>query len=84
MGEKDRIGLLPEVGDAAEPDEKALVKLLAYATRFLKHKHGDDPGLDIVKQGRSYRPETPSRLSVLTAVPSCRLTTPDTTLPSDD
>ena len=83
-GERSRIGTLPKVGDAAEPDEKALLKLLAHATRFLKHKQGDDPGLHIVKQGRSFRPETPSRLPVITAVPGCKLTTQDTKLPSDD
>ena len=34
-GEKSRIGTLPTVGDAPEPDEKALLELLTHATRFL-------------------------------------------------
>lgn len=83
-GEKSQIGTLPKPGDAPEPDEKALLNLLANATRFLKYKQGDEPGLHIIKQGRSFRPETPSRLPVITAVPGCKLNTQDTTLPSDD
>ena len=83
-GEKSHIGTLPKVGDAPEPDEKVLLKLLAYATRCLKHKHGDEHGLHVVKQGRSFRPETPSRLPIITAVPGCKLTTQETTIASDD
>lgn len=83
-GPKSPIGTLPKAGDAPEPDEKAILKLLANATRFLKHKQGDGPGLHVVQQGRSFRPETPSRLPIISAVPGSKLTTQDTTILSDD
>lgn len=83
-GEHSPIGTLSKFGDAPEPDEKTLLKLLANATISLKHKQGDDSDSRIVKQGQSLRSETPSRLLVITAVPGCKLTTRDTTFPSDD
>ena len=68
-GVKGGRGEVPGVGEEPEPDAGNLFKLKAYAERFLKTKDA----LQVVSQGRSYRPATRSGLPVIAEIPACKL-----------